>query len=149
MTNDLDARVRAKRAERFGAASTGERPQAAPAKGKPTGDRWRTFNQFVDVIQPHLPLAVSRVWNVAFRHARGGRVELTVRTTAAAAGVSDSTAADCLNRLVAVGLLWVIWKSKDRTKGSWYGVHPNPGDLLARVKTVPAIGTVEDRNRTD
>lgn len=133
MTNDLDARVRAKRAERFGAASTGESPQAAPAKGKPTRDNWRTFNQFQDVIEPHLSLAERAVWSKMFRRSRDGQCQTTARKLAAAGNVNKATVSRAIATLTSAGLIWVIWHARDKGKDSCYGIHPTPADCLPKL----------------
>jgi hypothetical protein len=141
LTTDLDRRI-AQRQRRPQPATTGEGQGAAdkvatantpPQAAARKGDRWATYNAFVDVIAPRLTLAERAVWHVMFRHARDGRVETTARLLAAAANVSPSTAQIALNRLQRAGLVWPIWKSKDRAKASKYGMHPSPADCLPNV----------------
>lgn len=133
MTNDLDARVRAKRAERFGAASTGERPQPATGKGKPARDNWRTFNQFEDVIEPHLSLAERAVWQKMFRRSRDGQCQTTARKLAAAMCINKATVSRALATLTRAGLVWVIWHARDKGRDSCYGIHPTPADCLSKL----------------
>jgi len=134
VTTDLNAVIKAKRKAR-----EAELPATAPAKastGKaasPAGDRWQTCNQFVDVIAPWLTLAERAVWFVLFRHARGGVVETTARTLATAADIDKETASLALKAFEAVGLVWPIWKSTDRSRSSKYGMHHRPGECLAKV----------------
>ena len=130
---DLDARVRAKRAERFGAAQAGKPPQPAPAKSKPTRDNWRTFNQFQDVIEPHLSLAERAVWSKMFRRSRDGQCQTTARKLAAAGKVNKATVSRALATLTDAGLVWVIWHARDKGRDSCYGIHPTPADCLARL----------------
>jgi hypothetical protein len=104
---------------------------AQPAFRK--GDRWIAFNTFMDVIAPRLTLAERAVWLVMFRHARGGVCETTVRMLSTAAGVSRSTAETALHRLVTSGLVWAIWKSRDKGKASKYGIHAHPDRCLHRL----------------
>lgn len=111
-----------------------------PASGRPAtrqparkDNRWATFNSFVDVIGPRLTLAERAVWFVMFRHARGGVCETTVRLVAQGATVSRSTAEAAMSRLNRAGLIWAIWKSRDKSTASKYGIHPTPADCLDRL----------------
>ena len=154
---DIEGNILRSRAARLLAAPPNG--NGKPAKGHPKAaqkadaGRWRTLNEFVDLIGPHLTLAEKAVWVVLFRHARNGVCETTARMLATAAGVSVSTAQRALERLHRAGLIWPIWKSKDRSKASKYGIHPRPNVCLSNVTgkpgTVPIIGTVDIPNRTD
>jgi DNA-binding transcriptional ArsR family regulator len=135
MSKYLDERV--ERTHAKAAADRAAAPASTSRRKPPKGDRWQTLNQFVDVIAPRLTLAERAVWLVAFRHARGGIAELTVRTLAKAAGVSRSTAEASLMRLTEAGLVWIVFRSKDRTRGSRFGIHPSPGDCLGKVLNRP------------
>lgn len=133
-TTELERRIAEQTRQRAGsrkasAAVTPERP--AQQGRKP--DRWACLNSFVDVIAPRLTLAERAVWMLMFRHARNGQCETTARLLAGAANISLSTAQLALSRLDRAGLVWPIWKSKDRAKASKYGIHPNPADCLPRV----------------
>ncbi len=137
---DLDRR-QAERVKQSQAARGEAAAGPAPKQRKPSGDRWTTFNTFVDLIAPRLTLAERAVWLLMFRHARNGQCETTARSLAAAANISISTAQLALNRLHGAGLVWPIWKSKDRAKASKYGIHPRPADCLPRL--------MQEGNRTD
>ena len=147
---DLDRR-QAERVARAKAAQGQAKPTPSDASkatgnGEPqpkprNGERWATYNAFVDVIAPRLTLAERAVWHVMFRHARDGRCETTARQLAAAANVSTSTAQAALARLDRVGLVWPIWKSTDKSKPSKYGMHPRPAECLPRL--------LKHMNRTD
>lgn len=144
---DAATDMEARRAERVATAKRDQGPRGEQksrgghddAKKQATnnaprkGDRWNAYNSFVDLISPHLPLSDRAIWHVMFRHARDGVCETTVRTIAQAAAVSRSTAEAGLRRLVASGLVWAIWKSKDRAKASKYGIHPKPSECLPRL----------------
>jgi len=80
-----------------------------------------------------LSLAERAVWHIMFRHARNGVCETTVRLLASAADISPTTAQAALSRLHRAGLVWPIWKSKDKAKASKYGIHSSPADCLARL----------------
>lgn len=110
-------------------ATAGEHQQPATRKG----DRWATFNAFMDLIAPRLTLAERAVWLVMFRHARDGKCETTVRMLANGAAVSRSTAEIALRRLEASGLVWAIWKSKDKARASKYGINGQPHVCLPRL----------------
>jgi hypothetical protein len=150
IVTDLDRRQRQQlarlKAER---AASGTKPSGASTESDRTapqpnhrkGDRWATYNAFIDVIAPHLTLAERAVWHVMFRHARDGRCETTARQLASASSISISTAQLALNRLQRAKLVWPIWKSKDRAKASKYGIHPHPAECLARL--------LQHMNRTD
>jgi len=136
---DLDRRQR-DRVPRSTRAS-GESPTAtntptgdAPRQPQPRkGERWATYNAFVDNLAPHLTLAERAVWHVMFRHARDGTCDTTARRLAKAANVSISTAQKALGRLQQAGLVRLVWKATDKSKSSRYGIHPSPADCLAAV----------------
>lgn len=106
-----------------------DRPAAAPRKG----DWWRAYTQFVDVIGPWLPLATREVWHQMLRKSDKWVVETSARTMATAAKIDKGTASSAFATLEAVGLIWTIWKSSDKTKPSKYGLHPQPAECLAKV----------------
>jgi len=137
--DDLAARGRAKRAERFGAAPTSKPTQAAPAKGKPTRDNWRTYNQFMDVIEPHLTLAERGVWQKMFRRSRDGQCQTTARKLAGTMTINKATVSRAIATLTGAGLIWVISHARDKGKDSCYGIHPTPADCLARLLKVTQI----------
>lgn len=135
MTNDLDARVRSKRAERFGAASTGEPPQAAPAKGKPATEarekshrRFATYNTFADSVARFVPAASREVWFILWRFADADTNQLEVRVADIAARL------DCDGRTVERGLKWLmanrlltrIRRGTRQTGPSLYLLDPTP-----------------------
>lgn len=146
-TTDMDTRIaqrvaQSKREREAAAAAVAEAPKAAQKPGESEStqhpvarkrDRWATFNTFMDVIAPRLTLAERAVWLVMFRHARDGVCETTVRMLASGAAVSRSTAEAALRRLEASGLVWAIWKSRDKARASKYGIHPSPSACLSRV----------------
>jgi hypothetical protein len=147
---DLDRRqaerVAQSKAARGEASTTPGDDSQAAANAEPqpkprNGDRWATYNAFIDHIAPRLTLAERAVWHVMFRHARDGKCETTARQLAVAANISASTAQLALNRLHWAGLVWPIWKSKDRAKASKYGIHPRPAECLPRL--------LQHTNRTD
>jgi hypothetical protein len=49
------------------------------------------------------------------------------------AAVSRSTAEIALRRLEASGLVWAIWKSKDKARASKYGINGQPHVCLPRL----------------
>jgi len=134
VTKDLNAVLMGKRKAR-----EAELPATAPARAplarpvSPAGDRWQALNQFVDLIAPRLSLAERAVWLVLYRHARDGVVDVSSRGLATAARVNKATASRALRTFEAVGIVWPIWKSTDRSKGSQYGLHPRPSECLAKV----------------
>lgn len=147
-------RVQQSQRQRVGTNANGTaRVKAKPQPQARNGDRWATFNAFMDHIAPRLTLAERAVWLVMFRNARDGMCETTVRMLATAANVSISTTQAALNRLHTIGLVRPIWKSRDRAKASRYGIHHRPSDCLHELmqhnETVPMVGTATDTNRTD
>lgn len=142
MSDDIhEARKRFQAATNSAAADRAAKSALPPQKAVPKpgarakagAGRWATHNAFVDVIAPHLTLAERAIWHVMFRHTLNGTCETTARLLASATNVSISTAQLALSRLHRAGLVWPIWKSKDRSKASKYGIHPNPADCLPRV----------------
>jgi len=133
---DLEAyrqRVARGREARLAAAAC-PRPAPVPAKPKrPSGNRWATLNQFVDLIAPRLTLAECAVWLLLYRHARGGIVETSVRLVASQAAVSRPTAERALNRLCRAGLIRPVWKSRSRGSGSKYSLNHQPHECLQRL----------------
>jgi hypothetical protein len=113
-----------------------ERPATAVALQQPAtrkGDRWATFNAFMDAIAPRLTLAERTVWVVMFRHARAGTCDISERAIATQANIDKATAGKALRQLVALELIWVVFKSTSKEKSSRYGMQPNPADRLAAV----------------
>jgi hypothetical protein len=136
---DLAARARQRCAAGQASTPTGKPPQAAPPKGKPTRDNWRTFNQFQDVIEPHLSLAERAVWSKMFRRSRDGQCQTTARKLAAAGNVNKATVSRAIATLTSAGLIWVIWHARDKGKDSCYGIHPTPADCLAKLLKITQI----------
>ncbi|MFM7137889.1 MAG: hypothetical protein ACKO1M_12610 [Planctomycetota bacterium] len=111
-------------------------PAGRPGVAAGAPGRWQTFNEFVDVIGPELTLAEREVWHVMFRHARGGVVETTARNMATACRINKATVARAHAHLEAVGLIWPIWKSLDRSRPSKYGINPRPAACLAKLEAL-------------
>jgi len=125
--------VEAARAEPPGGPQ--EPPTKPPASRAAAGQsgRWQTYNEFVDVIGPRLTLAEREIWHVMFRHARGGVVETTARRLATACQINKATVVRAQRGLEAVGLIWTIWKSVERSRSSKYGLHDRPAACLGKV----------------
>jgi len=102
-----------------------------PTDGK--HQRWQTFNAFMDVIAPRLTLAERAVWILMFRHARNGTCDISERAIATQANIDKATAGKALRQLVALKLVWVVFKSTSKEKSSRYGLQPSPADRLAAV----------------
>ena len=115
------------------AASPAAQNQKAttPTDGK--RQRWQTFNAFMDNIAPRLTLAERTVWVVMFRHARNGTCDTSERAIATQASIDKATAGKALRQLVALELVWVVFKSTHKESLSRYGVHPSPADRLTAV----------------
>jgi hypothetical protein len=143
--DDLAARGRAKRVDRFGAASASKPPPAstamkATASREPKKrDNWRTYNQFMDVIEPHLTLAERAVWHKMFRRSRDGQCQTTARKLAGTMTINKATVSRAIATLTGAGLIWVIWHARDKGKDSCYGIHPTPADCLARLLKLTQI----------
>ena len=115
------------------AASPPAQNQKATMPAPRKGDRWATFNAFMDTIAPRLTLAERTVWVVMFRHARAGTCDISERAIATQANIDKATAGKALRQLVALELIWVVFKSTSKEKSSRYGLQPNPADRLAAV----------------
>lgn len=113
------------------ATAAGTAPHPAPRKG----DRWATFNTFMDVIAPRLTLAERAVWLLMFRHTRGGICETSVRMLATAGGIGRATADRALRQLCAYGLVRAVWKSRDKSKASKYAINPHPDRCIGSLPT--------------
>lgn len=149
---DMDKRVaeQSARAQRERSAACVWSDPKASINGKQhatrrSGDRWRAFNSFMDVIAPRLTLAERAVWLVMFRHARNGVVQTSERQLATAADIDKATAGRALRRLTALRLTWPIRKSTNKAMQSQYAIHPNPAACLAAVivAEVPSAEAIE------
>jgi hypothetical protein len=141
---DLDARVRAKRAERFGAAPTGKPPQPATAKGKPATEareksrrRFATYNTFTDSVARFVPPAPREVWRVLWRFADADTNQLEVRVADVAARLNfdDRTVERGLKWLMVSGLLKRIRRGTRQTGPSLYWLDPNPDRHIETLRT--------------
>lgn len=102
--------------------------------GKPTGrpgrsddaKRWARLNAFEDHIAPHLATAEQSVWHHIFRHCRDGTTKSSVRDIAANRGMDSKTASKALAHLIAVGLVWYVFKSSHKGDRSVFGMHLHP-----------------------
>jgi hypothetical protein len=112
-------------------------PQAKPR----SGDRWATYNGFIDHIAPRLTLAERAVWQVMFRYTRGGICETSERLIAMQANIDKATAGRALRQLVRLRLVWPVSKSTSKGTPSRYGVHPQPHKRLSA-----AIALAEQRD---
>ncbi len=132
-TTDIGANVAANRAKVL-ASRTATNGTAKPAsKQRGQGDRWATLNTFVDVIAPRLTLVERAVWLVMFRYARVGICETSERAIATQARIDKASAGKALRRLVELGLVWPVFKSRSKGTASRYGMHPRPDKRLAAV----------------
>lgn len=120
-------------AEGQGATHTAPAADTAPQPQPRKGDRWATFNTFMDLIAPRLTLAERAVWLVMFRHARNGMVQASERQLSTAANIDKVTAGRALRRLVQLRLVWPVFKSTNKGSASRYGLHPQPDSCLAGV----------------
>jgi len=117
----------------------GNRPRGRSAGNRPLGERWATYNQFIDVIAPRLTLAERAVWHVMFRHTRGGTCQTSERAIAEQAGIDKATAGRALRQLVRLRLVWAVFKSTSKGSPSLYGMHPQP------AKCLPATLAMHDK----
>lgn len=141
---DLDrrqaARVAQSRAARGEASTLPSNDSQAAAKAEPqpkprNGDRWATYNAFIDHIAPRLTLAERAVWQLMFRHTRNGMCETSVRMLATAGGIGRATADRALRQLCEYGLVRPVWKSRDKSKASKYAINPHPDHCIGRLPT--------------
>lgn len=110
-----------------------EAPSASRRPSAASKARWVTYNTFVDLVAPRLTLAEREVWNRMFRHTRNGICETSVRQLATDANIGRATAERALRQLCEYGLVWPVWKSRDRSKASKYGLHDHPELCLGRI----------------
>lgn len=108
-------------------------PERRDVAGTGKGDRWATYNAFVDVISPRLTLAERAVWHVMFRHTRNGVVQTSERQLSTAAAIDKATAGRALRQLVQLRLVWPVMKSSNKASTSRYGLHPRPEKCLPAV----------------
>jgi hypothetical protein len=120
------------------AATAAGNPAATTQKPRPARDNWRTYNQFMDQIEPHLSLAERAVWQKMFRRSRDGQCQTTVRKLAGAMAINKATVSRAIATLTSAGLISVIWHARDKGKDSCYGIHPTPADCLARLLRMTA-----------
>lgn len=120
-------------AEGQGEIVTAPAADTAPQPMHRKGDRWATFNTFMDVIAPRLTLAERAVWLVMFRHARNGVVNASERQLSTTANIDKVTAGRALRRLVQLRLVWPVFKSTNKGSASRYGLQPHPDSCLAAV----------------
>jgi hypothetical protein len=132
------ANLAAHQASRMGAAADADAPQSMPRRPpkahrgrRAKGDRWATYNEFVDVIAPRLTLAERAVWYVMFRHTRGGTCQTSERAIAQQVGIDKATAGRALRQLVCLKLVWAVFKSTSKGAPSLYGMHPHPAACLS------------------
>lgn len=137
---DLDRRqaervARSKAARGEASTRPGDDSQAAanaePQPKPRNGDRWATYNAFIDMIAPRLTLAERAVWHVMFRYARNGICETSERSIAIQANIDKATAGRALRQLVRLQLVWPLFKSASKGTPSRYGVHPQPHKRLS------------------
>jgi hypothetical protein len=76
-----------------------------------------------------------------FRYARGGVCNTSERAIATQAGIDKATAGKALRSLVALGLVWPVFKSTSKGTSSRYGIHPRPDTCL------PAVMATDDNRR--
>lgn len=121
-----------------GPQETGNAESQAKAR---KGDRWATLNSFVDMIAPRLTLAERAVWLVMFRYSRDGVCDTSERAIAMQAAIDKASAGRALRQLVALRLVWPVFKSNCKGASSRYGIHPRPAACL------PAAIAVDDARR--
>lgn len=120
---DLDRRQAERRAnarqEPAGGRRTVDKPRPATAPARSKGDRWATFNAFVD---GHLGAATSaevRVWMVIYREVRpGGLAHVGMSDIARRAGLTRRGVVKAINGLKRRGMVELV------TRGSVNG-SPN------------------------
>ncbi len=127
IVDSLDAMFPPKKRVRTQRVTGGDPAGTSAAVG-----RWQTLNQFVDLVGPRLSLADRWVWMKMFRLAMHGVCETSVRQLAAG-GISRSTAEGAIRSLCELGLIWPVRLSRDKSKASKYGLHPNPAVCLDRL----------------
>ncbi len=135
IARDLAARARQRCAAGPGSTlpPTSNSMKATDSREPKKRDNWRTYNQFMDVIEPRLTLAERAVWHKMFRRSRDGQCQTTARKLAGTMTINKATVSRAIATLTGAGLIWVIWHARDKGKDSCYGIHPTPADCLARL----------------
>ena len=100
------------------------RQRAKVAKGKPTGDRWQTFNRIIDDILAPLTNAEARALMILFRDARADIARTAQSDIARRAGVSRRAIVDALQSLKQRGLIEIIRRGNLRNGVSEYRILP-------------------------
>jgi len=107
--------------------STSETP-ATPKGLSEDAKRWKTLNEFEDLIAPHLTTAEQSVWHHLFRHCRGGAAKSSARDMALNRGIDLKTASKALAHVIAVGLVGYVFKSAHKGERSAFWLHLYPSE---------------------
>lgn len=113
------------------ASGTGRRKaqQATTATGGVrggTGERFATFNTFVDQIMRDLSPVEALVWVVMFRDSRDGQCKASSQDLARRTGRSLRAVKDAVQRLQRVGLVKAVTLSRHKGYASTYAVNTQP-----------------------
>lgn len=92
-------------------------------KGKPTGERFKTLNAFIDFTLADLSRAELAVWLILYRDTRDGTARTGYDDLARRAGMNRRSVGRALRRLVERGLVQVVYRGGFRRGLSRYRVR--------------------------
>lgn len=102
--------------------------KVSESKGKtrkrPTGERFRVLNNFVDFSLADLSRAEIAVWLILYRDTRDGTARTSYDDLARRAGCNRRNVGRAVRRLVKLGLLQVVRQGGLRKGPSYYRVRP-------------------------
>lgn len=101
-------------------------PKRARATATTAGDRFATFNAFIDVTARHLSAIEIVVWTIIFRDCRHGTAETSNRDIARRSGCSLRAVTAAVQRLRLGGLIEATKLSRHKGDASQYAVNPRP-----------------------
>lgn len=103
------------------------------------GDRWTTFNAFMDVCMKHLSPVEANVWLLLFRDTKpDGLARTSSRNLAQRAGCSVRAVSHAMKLLKAATLIEVVTASTSRGSPSVFRVTMRPQRCEERLTTAKA-----------
>lgn len=100
--------------------------KASKAKGKPTGERFKTLNSFIDYALADLSRAEIAVWLILYRDTRDGAARTAYDDLARRAGLNRRNVGRAVRRLKDRGLLRIVYQGGFRRGASRYTVRGLP-----------------------
>ena len=127
----------------------GGRKASGLSVGGPSGEsgRWATLNAFEDLVANHLSPTEQAVWHYLFRWCRDGTASASVRDLASTRGLDSKTAAKALSSLIAVGLVWYVFKASHKGKRSVFAMHLHPAQCREACEVAEAPRRAKQKRR--